>query len=928
MFIFIGLAQAQSLEFTNEEKEFIQNNTITVGVLEDFYPFSFYENETTKGFSYNLLKLISKKSNLKFEFVTDTWSNNYTNFTNNKIDLIDSISFTEKRAKFISFTKPYFEIPLVMYSKNDFSKYNGELESLKGITVGVTKDVFYSSKLEQLDLFKIVYFTSGKSKIKALTNGEIDVSIGSLFSTKKIVSQNNFKNLKILDELKIQDIKKEDLRLGIHKNNPILYSIINKTYNSLSQKESFKIKEKWLGIFPKRERGNFKNQIKLTKNEKAYLKRKKIIKMCNLHSFAPIEFLNKNGFPAGISIDTIKLIEKKLHSSIIIENVKTNSDKQSLEFFENKKCDVLPISMPQLHTKKHQYTVPYINYEAVVITRSEEPFINSLDDIKYKGVALKNSPRMLEHIQRTYIGISIVKTKTDKESFEKVSSGEVYSTMSILPIASYNITKYGFSNLKIAGHAQRNVKFHMAVNSPDNLLVSILNKSINVITQREKATIFNKWANIKYDKQINYSKIINVVLIALFIIGLLVYRQFMLSKNNEKLQKAKNKLEESNNHFRAILEATVEAIFITDENYNIVECNEMTCSMFDYKKEELLGMNMFNLVEDQDKQKVKNQVKINAPLPYEIYAVNKQNKKIPVLVRGSNITRNNKPHRVSIALNLTKLKKTQKALETLNKDLAIKIIDEVEKSKKKDLKLLHQARHAQMGELINMIAHQWRQPLNAIAATIMNIQLQLSLEKFDLSKENERERFSDFVNQKLVNIEDFIQTLSITIDDFRNFYKQDNQIKMGSVHTPIKKALGIIKALILSNKIEIILKLDSKKEIEIYESELLQVFLNVIKNAQDNFEDRKIPSPTITISTTDGIRGVIIEVLDNGGGIKSDVIDNIFDPYFSTKDLKNGTGLGLYMSKSIIEKHHKGKFYAQNQDEGVCFTIELHDNLK
>jgi len=108
---------------------------------------------------------------------------------------------------------------------------------------------------------------------------------------------------------------------------------------------------------------------------------------------------------------------------------------------------------------------------------------------------------------------------------------------------------------------------------------------------------------------------------------------------------------------------------------------------------------------------------------------------------------------------------------------------------------------------------------------------------------------------------------------------------------------------------------------------LLQVFLNIIKNAQDNFEDRETKEPCITIISKDTSTGVLVEITDNGEGIKPSVMENIFDPYFSTKNVKNGTGLGLYMSKSIIEKHHKGKLFASNKNKGVCFSIELHDNL-
>ncbi len=113
------------------------------------------------------------------------------------------------------------------------------------------------------------------------------------------------------------------------------------------------------------------------------------------------------------------------------------------------------------------------------------------------------------------------------------------------------------------------------------------------------------------------------------------------------------------------------------------------------------------------------------------------------------------------------------------------------------------------------------------------------------------------------------------------------------------------------------------KSILMAEGEMMQVFLNIFKNAQDNFKEKKIQNPLIMIETSDTKEGIMIEISDNGGGIKEDLLSKIFDPYFSTKDEKNGTGLGLYMSKTIIEKHHEGLFNVSNKDKGACFTITL-----
>jgi signal transduction histidine kinase len=124
-----------------------------------------------------------------------------------------------------------------------------------------------------------------------------------------------------------------------------------------------------------------------------------------------------------------------------------------------------------------------------------------------------------------------------------------------------------------------------------------------------------------------------------------------------------------------------------------------------------------------------------------------------------------------------------------------------------------------------------------------------------------------------------------------------------------------------SNNIDVTLNFKSQNKINIYENEIIHVIINILKNAQDKFLEKKIQNARIEIETLDLENGVKIDVYDNGGGIKKENLDIIFEPYFSTKKEKNGTGIGLYMSKIIVEKNHKGKIYATNIKEGICFSI-------
>ncbi len=239
----------------------------------------------------------------------------------------------------------------------------------------------------------------------------------------------------------------------------------------------------------------------------------------------------------------------------------------------------------------------------------------------------------------------------------------------------------------------------------------------------------------------------------------------------------------------------------------------------------------------------------------------------------------------------------------------VTIQEDVTKQNIKDKLFMVQTRQAQMGEMISVIAHQWRQPLSSIAIAVTSVQLKKELGTCS----------DDFIDNQLINISYYTKHLSQTIDDFRNFYKPDKEYTTIGLEEVISKSLRIIESSLKSENIKIIKEYNSHKKLKLYDNEIVQVLLNIFKNAQDNFTEKKIENPEITIKVTDNT----ILISDNGGGIKENILDNIFEPYFSTKNEMNGTGLGLYMSKLIVEKHHNGTLSVENIDGGVCFKISL-----
>ncbi len=274
------------------------------------------------------------------------------------------------------------------------------------------------------------------------------------------------------------------------------------------------------------------------------------------------------------------------------------------------------------------------------------------------------------------------------------------------------------------------------------------------------------------------------------------------------------------------------------------------------------------------------------------------------------------------------VKKRTLELEDLNHSLEDRVKEEIEKNRAKDQQLVQQSRMAQMGEMISMIAHQWRQPLGAIAASSIDLKMKMAFASFDLDKKEGQEACSTYFDEQLTHIETYVQSLTTTIDDFRNFYKPNKEKKRITINEPIQKSLHIIEAAAKANGIKVISNFESQKELALFDSELMQVFLNILKNAQDNFLEKNIQDATIMIKTEDTQEGIVVEICDNGGGIPEAILEKIFDPYFSTKDEKNGTGLGLYMSKTIIEEHHKGKLSIENRNDGACFILSIYEDVR
>jgi len=377
-------------------------------------------------------------------------------------------------------------------------------------------------------------------------------------------------------------------------------------------------------------------------------------------------------------------------------------------------------------------------------------------------------------------------------------------------------------------------------------------------------------------------------------------------------------------------------IWEVDKNGKYTYAAGKTEDVLGYKPSDIIGKTPFDFMTSDEAKRI-GETFINIVkdekliVDLENWNISKSGKMVCLLTNGKPIYDDdgNFSGYHGVDKDITDKKILENELLALNKNLEQKVHEEVDKNRIKDKQLLVQSRLAQMGEMISMIAHQWRQPLTTITAMASSLQLSIDIGEYDLTKEEDIEKHNRYIKEKISTLANHAQTLSQIISNFRNFYTPTKKEKLVSITNPITNAINIIQPIVDHNGIKIVEKYDNLREIYLHKNELIQVIVNILKNSLDSFKDNMTPNPTITLTTKINDGADVIEICDNGSGIPIDSIDRVFEPYFSTKSLKNGTGLGLYMSKIIIEKHHKGSLTFKNiynKDgslSGVCFKIKL-----
>ena len=259
-----------------------------------------------------------------------------------------------------------------------------------------------------------------------------------------------------------------------------------------------------------------------------------------------------------------------------------------------------------------------------------------------------------------------------------------------------------------------------------------------------------------------------------------------------------------------------------------------------------------------------------------------------------------------------KVRKKEQDLNELNDSLHFRIKKALKEAKEKDRAMLHQSRLARMGEMLSMISHQWRQPLNQLNSVVMELETRVLFKKTT----------EKFLISCVEDATKIIQFMSSSMEDFKNFYKPEKEKEFFYISAACKETISLVKRPLENAQVALEFIVENDRKIKGYKREFSQVILNLILNARDALELNNIEKKSITLIITVRDKFSLVIIKDNAGGVKDDIIDLIFEPYFSTKGIQ-GTGMGLYMSKMIIEKNMQGKLSVRNDAKGAVFEILL-----
>lgn len=403
---------------------------------------------------------------------------------------------------------------------------------------------------------------------------------------------------------------------------------------------------------------------------------------------------------------------------------------------------------------------------------------------------------------------------------------------------------------------------------------------------------------------------------------------------------AEERLAEATWLLGALSDATPEPLWVKDRESRLIFLNPATAKSIGKPVDELLGKNEFDWLADRQQAEImiandRRVMETGETMVVEEAMTGPQGVRQLLSTKSPLRTSTGKIIGiVGINRDITEKKRAEEELHRIKEELEVRVVERtqeleqtyealhheieerlaaLEELRTKERMLIQQSRLAAMGEMISNISHQWRQPLNILALIVQEMELTT------MSGAATQGALSASVAKAM----QIIAEMSRTIDDFRNFFSADKLLVSFTASEVIEKALSFMDSVFKQEQVRVEMSRDEDIPVKGLRNEYTQAILNILTNARDAFREREVVEPLILIRLFREEDRAVVTIRDNGGGIPEEIIDRIFEPYFTTKGPDRGTGIGLFMSKTIIEKNMGGRLTVRNSGAGAEFRVEI-----
>ena len=530
--IAVGKQEIRSrIKLSKQQQDWLTKHPkIRVGIMNAWPPMDYVDvNGTPQGIGVEFIEALNQRFGNKLEIVPGVWKDNFTAVKEKKLDALMDITPRPERKKYVHFTKPYIDVPHLIYTRKDESLITS-LSDLSGKSVGIEKGFFIAKVLsEKYPAVEVKEFVTTSDALDALSKKVVDAYVGNRAVANYIIENELITN--VIAQGKIKETSSVNA-IGVRKDWPILRDILQRGLDDVSPEERKKI----INMGPE-EDGLYelKSKLykKLTKAERDWLNKKPVLRLGVDTAWPPIEWIDKQGQHQGMTSDYIGFISEVTG----LKFTKAEAMPWIDVLKKSKQNDLDVLSAVAVTPERQEYlnfTSTYLSFPLVIFSRDDDSFITDIHDLYGKRVGIENGYSSQSFLQYDHPDIELVNFDTTQNILSALSLGKIDAYVGNLTVAAYLIKKEGLTNIKVTAPTSYNFDLSMAVRKDWTELLSILEKTLSVIDEVQHSEIRQRWLKLNYKVGVDYALVIQIA-IAVSIIMLFTFIWIFVIQRQKKL---------------------------------------------------------------------------------------------------------------------------------------------------------------------------------------------------------------------------------------------------------------------------------------------------------------------------------------------------------------------------------------------------------